>query len=708
MKLYYALNMKHAAKILFLLTLLFSATTYGQVRNYGREAEELWTAGMYKEAAEAFKTASDKTSTRTDKARLKKGRYAFLSAECYRLLHNFEAAEEQYEKAIMLRYYEVEPKVYYYLAEMQIAQGEHKRALDNYKKYDEINPGDPLTKVRIESCKNYKEFQENKTRHELTNLEKLNTPSYDYAAVMNSRGTEMYFTSSRSAATGDELDAITNEDFTDIFVTTIDRKGNFSEPTPLDDPINTIDAEGAMCFDGRGRTIFFTRCPNVEKQNLGCDIYMAEKKNKGFDDPIKLDIKDHDSTSVGHPCASADGNTVIFASNMAGGQGGIDLWMTTYDRRSESWSIPVNLGPEINTPGNEVFPTMDEEGNLYYSTDGLVGAGGLDIFMAAKVGEEYKWENPTNMGAPLNTYADDYHLVYTENGDNGKRGYISSNRPGSKGPRTNPSQDIWEFYLPPVLVDVLFVVVDKETGDAVPGMTVNVVGSDGSNYSLTTDQDGQLTMTEKADGSRYIMPGNTYSVEVPSVEKQYLGIKDKFTTVGLENSTRIVRELPVLSIKKPIRLPEVRYDLGKASLQVIPDSINSKDSLNYLYDIMVENPNIVVELMAHTDSRGSAKANEKLSQARADSCVYYLVNEKGLPAERFVAKGYGENQPTTIYDVNENGDTTATHVLTESYINGFKSDKAKFEGLHQKNRRTECRIIGFDYIPTEAPKPEEE
>ncbi|MGV6860327.1 MAG: OmpA family protein [Putridiphycobacter sp.] len=702
--------MKVFTKIILILTILMSGYSYAQTRNYAKEADVLWVSGKYKDAAEAYKKAYAKMSTKNDKARIKKATYAFRAGESYNFIDNFGAAEEQYEKAILLRYHEIDPKVYYKLAEAQMAQCNHKKALGNFRKYKELNPSDPIVDVRIESCKKYDEFQKNRSRHELENMSKLNTPAYDYAAVLNSRGTEMYFTSSREGATGESAEQVAGGSFTDIFVSNIDRKGNFSEPTPVEAPINTIDNEGALCFDGRGKTIFFTRCVNEDKMNLGCDIYMAEKKNKGFGEPVKLNLKDHDTTHVGQPAVTADGKTLVFASNMAGGQGGVDLWMTTYNRRDESWSIPVNLGPEINTAGNDMFPTIDKEGVLYYATDGKVGLGGLDIFMT-EVSEDGKWSNPTNMGAPLNTCADDYHIVFVQNDINGQRGYISSNRDGSKGPREAPSQDIWSFYLPPVLVDVMITVVDQETGESLKEMDVNVVGSDGSNYTLKTDADGQINLTEKEDGTRYIMPGNTYTVEVAGIEKVYLGAHDKFSTMDVEKNTRIIRELSVLNIEKPIRLPEVRYALGSAELQVIPDSINSKDSLNYLYDIMMENPNIVVELMSHTDSRGSSAANKKLAQARAQSCVDYLVNEKGLPADRFVPKGYGEDTPNTYYDINkETGDTVGVYKLTEAYINQFKtSDKDKFEMLHQLNRRTECKIIGFDYVAKEAeePKPEE-
>ncbi|MBD3635753.1 MAG: OmpA family protein [Crocinitomicaceae bacterium] len=674
-------------------------------RNYGKEADRLWAAGAYAEAAEAFKKASEKVNPKNAKARLKKAYYAYMSASCYKLLHDYAAAEQQYEKAVLLKYPDDpkgEPKTLYYLAEMEMAQCKHDEALEHYQKYQKLNPGDEITKVRIESCKNYKEMTspENMTKHKVTNVTKLNTSAFEYATVMGGRGKEMYFSSSREGSAGEETDPITGQNYMDIWVTNIDRNENWGQPEPIGEPVNTGDSEGTMCFDGRGKMMFFTRCPVIEKMNIGCEIYQVEKKGKGWGEPEKIPLKDHDTTHVGHPAVSPDGKTLIFASNMAGGYGGVDLWISTYDRRNDEWSLPKNLGPEINTSGNEVFPTWGPNNELYYSSNGMVGLGGLDIYRAERVGEENKWENPTHMGYPLNSCRDDYHIIFTETGKI-QRGYISSNRNGSKGEN---SQDIWDFYLPPILVDVDIIVTNLETGEPIPDAKVIIVGSEGENYVMTTDPSGRITMTEKPDGSRYIEPGGTWTVEVEGIPKKYFSASDNFSTVGIDVNRRIIRELKVMPEKEVIRLPEVRYDLGRATLQV-NDSVNSKDSLNFLYDLMMANPTIIVQLMAHTDSRGSDAANLELSQRRADSCVAYLVNERGLDSARLVPKGMGETTPAMYYEINEEGDTTLAQKLTESYINQFKrSDPAKFEALHQKNRRTEGKIISYDYVPR---KPEE-
>ena len=303
----------------------------------------------------------------------------------------------------------------------------------------------------------------------------------------------------------------------------------------------------------------------------------------------------------------------------------------------------------------------------------------------------------------MNSCRDDYHIIYTETGRE-QRGYFSSNRNGSKG---RNSQDIWDFYVPPILIDLDIIVTNVETGEPIPDAKVVVVGSNGENYVMKSDQSGRITMKEKPDGSRYIEPGGTWTIEVEGVPKKYFAATDQFSAVTDVNR-RIIRELKVVPEPEIIRLPEVRYDLAKASLQV-NDSVNSKDSLNYLYDLMQANPTLVIQLMAHTDSRGSNEANEELSQRRADSCVAYLVNEKGLDPARLVPKGYGELMPTTYYEIDENGDTTMAQKLTEDFINQFKrSDPALFEKYHQMNRRTEAKILSYDYVPGALNKPEEE
>lgn len=684
-------------------------TDRAATRSYSGEAVNLWKAGAYAEAAEAFKLAAEKISPKNDKARQKKAYFTYMSGYCYDLLSEHASAEQQYEKAVLLRYQEWEAEVYMKLAEMEMAQCKHKEAKENYQKYLKLNPSSEMAKTRIASCDFYGESTGDPSKHLVSNVSKLNTGSYDFATVMGPRGKEMYFSSSRAGSTGAASDPITGQNYMDLWVSKIDRNGNWGQPTPMEAPINSIDNEGTMAFDGRGKTIWFTRCPSVDKMNLGCEMWMATAKGKNWGEPKKLELKDHDTTHVGHPCPTEDGKTLIFSSNMAGGFGGVDLWMSTYDKRSDSWSLPVNMGEDINTAQNDLFPTFGPDGNLYYASDGMVGMGGLDLYMATRVGEEDKWENPTNLGAPMNSCRDDYHIIYTEKGKV-ERGYISSNRNGSKGQN---SQDIWDFYLPPILIDIMIIVSDQEEGFPIEGAKVKLVGSNGTSYDLLTDASGQVNLGEKPDGERFVDPDATWTLEVEGIEKLYLGTNDNFTTEGVEVNTRIIRDLKVLNIEKPIRLPEVRYALGSSVLLVDTLNedpslrINSKDSLNYLYDLLQENPNLIVELISHTDCRGSDPANMKLSKARAQSCVNYLVDDKGIPTERLIPKGLGETRPVELRNISDVGDTTFTTLGCDMITKLKRSDEVMFKYYHQLNRRTECAILSFDYVPAEATEPED-
>lgn len=704
--------MKSLKSVILLIGLItWGGTGMAQVeepltRSYSGEAIVLWKSGAYAEAAEAFKLAAEKISPKNDKARQKKAYFTYMAGLCYELLRDYPSAEQQFEKAILLRYQEWEPGVYMKLAESEMAQCKHAEAKENFQKYLKLDPSSQIAKTRIASCDFFAENTANPTKHLVTNVSKLNTNSYDYATVMDSRGKEMYFTSSRSGSTGEIGDPITGENYMDLWVSKIDRNGNWGQPTPMAAPINSSQNEGTMCFDERGKTMWFTRCPSDPDMQLGCDIFMAVQKGDSWAEPKRLVLKDHDSTNVGHPCASPDGKTLIFASNMAGGFGGVDLWMTTYDKRSDSWSLPVNLGAGINTAQNDMFPTWGPNNELYYASNGLVGMGGLDIFVAKQVGEEMKWENPTNLGSPMNSCRDDYHIIFTESGKV-ERGYISSNRNGSKGEH---SQDIWDFYLPPILIDVLIMVSDQEEGFPIEGAKVKLIGSGGSSYDLVTDASGQINLGEKPDLMRYVEPGETWTLEVEGVEKLYIGSKDNFTTMGIETNTRIIRDLKVLNIKKPLRLPEVRYPLGSAELLVdttnedVSQRINSKDSLNYLYNLLTENPNLIVELISHTDCRGSDAANKTLSQRRAESCVNYLVNEKGINPARLIPRGLGESTPATYKEITPAGDTTEIVLGCDMITKLQKTDKAKFEFYHQINRRTECVILSFDFVPPTEPE----
>jgi peptidoglycan-associated lipoprotein len=692
---------------LLLLGFLCACTVMSQSK-YITEANLYFNGQNYCEAADKCALAFSKIVKTSEQALKQKGEMAFKTAECYRFTDRFKESHDWYERALLLDYQKVVPEIHYNNAEMLRMMGEFDKALKSYEFYKKLVPGDVRGDVGIQSCRSAKDFKANKTRHVVQNQTAINKQGLDMVPVFgDGKETKMYFSSSRNGAVGGK-DPISCENYTDIFVSEIDKKNNWGEPKPVDatGKINTEDHEGAVCFDGKYRKMFFTRCPSVKKQDLGCDIWVSELKGKDWGQPIKLNLKNHDSVSVGHPCVSDDGNYLIFASDMPGGQGGKDLWYTTYDAKKKEWAAPINMGPGINTSGTELFPSFAKDGSLYFASDGYIGLGGLDMFKAKRVGTENKWENPENLGFPLNSENNDYALYEIDD----RIGYFTSER---KDPEGHFHADIYRYELPPNLYD-LRVIVSEFGNKAVkiPDLQVMVSSSDGNKWEGYTKKDGSTQLWDKKpDGARYVTVGNDYTISLGE-KKGYLK-DDKgghFSTVGLTYGESFVIELTLIP-DKPYHTPEIRYHFNQWTF-VNDATITSTDSLMYVYDLLKEHPSFVLELSSHTDSRGSNEANQRLAENRARACYKYLVEEKGVDPRRIVPVGKGEEIPRMVYkrgdkyDVVKPADMTGVEEikLTETYINQFqKTDKVTFEALHQLNRRTEVKVIDTKFNPSSYP-----
>lgn len=669
------------------VALIFSVNGMAQ-KNFSKEADKAFDNKEYFNSIELYKKAYTKAKRKEEKALI-----IFKTAECYRMIGDSKQAEAWYMKAIKANF--SDPKVKLYLAESKKAQEKYNDALIEYNNYKKEVPSDPRGEDGAKSCELAQKWKDNPTRYKVDNMAMINTKDPDFGpAYTDKKYNKLFFTSMRPGVTGAALDGTTGENYSDIFETSQDKNGKWSTPLSMGEPINTKDNEGLPSVTKKGDMIFFTRCIVEKNKETYNQLWVAMKKGNAWDAPTKLPFC-VDSLKFAAPSISADGLTLFFSSNLPGGQGDNDIWMSKFDKKEKKWGAPINLGPGINTTGNDVFPFIHDDGTLYFSSNGHLGMGGLDIFRAEKKGED-QWGNVTNMKYPINSAGDDFGIIFEGKKE---RGYLSSNREGTKG-----ADDLWSFILPPLIFTIDGVVSDCKFKETISGVTVKLVGSDGSSVETKTDAAGYYKFADNGT-SRYVNPNTSYVITVIAGEAKtnqaklgFLNSSDKAkeTTVGVEEAKTYKHDFCLVPIEREIRFPDVLYDLAKADLR--PES---QDSLNFLYQTLIDNPTIVIELSSHTDFRGSDKDNQVLSEARAKSCVDYLIS-KGIPAERMVAKGYGEKRPLEVKDAEGN----VLYTLSEAYITKTTKGQSKeeFEALMQKNRRTVFSVLRKDYVDPNAPK----
>ena len=663
-------------KLILCLTAVFYLSVLGtSQKNFAKEADNAFMNESFYSAIELYKKAEVKEKKPAEKARIN-----FQIADCYRMMVEPAQAQTFYKRSVMLKYDKEHPELYIYLADVLKEQGDYKSAEENYNNFLAIDPNSVLAKEGAESCKKAIEWTDEPTKHFIQNEIQINTDHYDYSSAWGDKKHEtIIFSSSREGSTGEAVDMRTGESYMDLWSSTRDNKGKWGEPMPLPLTINTEDNEGASVLNKKGDQMFFTRCPREKKTNIGCDIFTAKKQGDGWKKAELLVLKPDgaDSLSCGHPTIDMTGTLMIFASDLPGGFGGKDLWYTEFNKRDKVWGEPTNLGATINTSGDEMFPHLTDKKVLYFSSTGHPGMGGLDIFKAENSGDKV-WENIENLRYPLNSAEHDFGIIF-ERGSDERRGFFTSNRDGGKG-----KDDLYSFNLPDILFSLVVYVTNKEDNEPVAGVTVSLKGDDGSEVVRTTDAEGKLVFEEEGK-KRFILKETSYNLEVSKDE--YLAATNTISTKGEEKSKRFLEEVflqPVVNEVGEaivIDFPEVQYAYDKWDL-LVDERINSQDSLDYLFNTLTQNPNIVIELQAHTDCRGSSRYNKDLSQKRAQSCVDYLIS-KGIPADRMVPVGYGESTPRADGLECKSIDKMGT--------------KEEQEAAHQRNRRTQFRVLSSDY-----------
>ncbi|HLO58034.1 MAG TPA: OmpA family protein [Bacteroidales bacterium] len=656
----------------YLLLICIIITAFSRhVEGQSKKTEKAYTtfeAGEYYAAIDQFKEAYQKTSDKKEKLNI-----AFYIAECYRKTDNAPQAALWYGKVIA-KDYDNPLSILYYADALRMNQN-YEEAKAQYQHYKELVPDDPRASDGILSCDFSLQWIDQPTGYQVEEQKFINSKFSDYSPSY-SRGdySEVFFTSSRDETTGNSEHGGTGQEFADIFFSTMDKKGKWSTPVPLPEPVNTEAEEGTPVFSSDYNTMYFTRCNVSKRKALGCEIYTATRSGDKWSDIESLGIEP-DSIVVAHPAISPDNNTLYFVSDMDGsmktpeGTNSKDIWMTT--REGKGWSAPVNLGTPINTPGDEVFPFVHSDGTLYFSSDGHIGMGGLDIFKAVK-GENGQWQ-VENMKYPINSAADDFGIVFEKDKESG---YFSSSRKGKT------SDDIYSFMLPPLKFTITGVVKNEKTDEIIPEAVIKSIGSDGITLDTKAGKDGVFKFNLKP-GTDYV-----FIAEKPG----FLKGKERESTKGVAKSTDFKTEIYMASTETAIQVENIFFDLDKAELR--PESMVSLDKL---VETLNDNPTIVIELGSHTDARASDAYNLDLSRRRAESVVNYLI-QKGIARDRLVAKGYGESQPK-IVDKKDHAAYAFLPVgtrLTEEFINSLGDDD-RMEMAHFLNRRTEFKVLRTDY-----------
>ncbi|MDP1803302.1 MAG: OmpA family protein [Bacteroidota bacterium] len=611
----------------------------------------------------------------------KKPMIMFKSGYAAQEINDYKGAETFYQKAIAANY--DDPTVYLRLAEVLKSQMKYPEAIVEFNNYKAKGGNAKKADLGVKSCELAQQWKDAPQRYKIENMSLMNSKESDYSpSFSDKKYRTLVITSRREGALGSQ-EVNLGSNHSDLYETKLDKNGKWSTPVLLPPAISSPVNEGQGWVSKKGDMIFFTRCPEEKNKQVKCGLYMAKKQGSTWGVATRLPFN-NDSIQFGHPTLSADGKFLYFASRMSGGYGGIDIWRCTFDAKANVWGQPTNAGPAVNTEGDEMYPTISDDGKkLYFSSNYHPGMGGLDIFVA-EAGADGKFSKAVeNLKYPINSSYDDFGIIYE---GKKQRGYLTSNREGGKG-----SDDIWSFNLPPLNYNIKGMAMSKGDdrtgagrGEAVELVKVKIVGSDGSINEFTTPKDGNYTFKLKEKTTYTLSTSTDKTTKSASFTKGYLASKDQrvVTTVGLDKSKDFIADFELAPVVPFIRMPQILYALGSAEL--LPES---KDSLQFLYQTLVDNPSTVVELNSHTDSRGDAAKNQKLSQDRAQSCVDYLVNEKKINPARLQAKGYGKTQL----------------LIGDDVIAKAKTKQEK-EALHALNRRTAFRILNWDFVDPNAPK----
>lgn len=634
-----------------------------------KKGDKYLALGEYYDAATQYKKAYAATPA---KQRDLRGQRALKMARCYARINQTQRAIAALNNAV--RYHQADSSALLILGQMQLKNGSYRDAEKTFTLLLDSMPHNALVKAGLESAKQAPAWKAaaDFSGYTVKRQDIFNSRRSEYSpALSGDDSDQLFFSSTRNTAQGDEYSGVTGIKNADIFWSQKDEKGKWLKPEAIESGLNSADDEGACAFTPDGKVMYLTICRTDPSYPRYAQIASSKRSDASWSKPTVEEITRDTLSTFAHPAVSPDGQWLYFVSDMPGGMGGYDIWRIMI---AASGLVGLeNLGAPINTAGDELFPTFRPNGDFYFSSNGHPGLGGLDIFIARpeeRGGEVvYELEHP---GYPLNSQGDDFGMTF-EGLHN--RGYFSSNRGDARG-----WDHIFSFEKHEIEQTVKGWVYERD-GYELPQALVRMVGSDGTNLKLSVKGDGSFNETLKP-GVDYVFLGTC---------KGFLNHKEELHVDTVSESKEYVLQFPLASITAPVLIDNIFYDFDRATLR--PESTAALDELIVLLN---ENPNVTIELSAHTDYRGSSAYNKGLSQRRAESVVAYLTAH-GIAADRLTAVGYGKEKPKVIkrkltekLPWLKEGDT-----LTEEFIKTL--DEEKQEECNQLNRRTEFIVLRTTY-----------
>lgn len=652
-------------KTLLFFMILWLVTSCGADLNL-RRGEKYLALGEYYDAANEFRQAYQKTPA---KERAKRGQIARKMAMCYDKSLQSARALAAWRNAI--RYQQADTADRLAFAQTLMKNGNYREAEEQFQLVLDSLPHDKLARDGLFAARKAPDIKQLGSRYTVKRMEVFNSRRADYCPMLfGDEYDQLYFTSTRNEAQGDELSGITGTKPGDLFFSHKDDKGKWSKPEDVSGGVNTAYDEGACCFSADGREMFLTQCVTDPSYPRYAQIVKSSRSDAAWGKATEVKLTGDTLSSYAHPAISPDGEWLYFTSDMPGGKGCLDIWRVRIT--PAGYGGVENLGEPVNTPGDEAFPTFRPNGDLYFSSNGHPGLGGLDIFIA-KVGKDGRY-HLSHPGYPLNSQGDDFGMTF-EGPYN--RGFFSSNRGDARG-----WDHIYSFVNPEIMQTVKGWVYEMD-GYELPAAQVYVIGDDGTNEKMSVHSDGSFT--------KVLDPGVSYLFLATC--KGYLNHQEQVKAlVNPKESRDTTLQFALANISAPTLIDNIFYDFDKATLR---DS--SKTALDKLVALLNENPHVTIELSAHCDYKGSAEYNKRLSQRRAEAVVAYLIAH-GIAADRLTPVGYGKERPKKIkkkltekYQWLKEGD-----VLTEDFIKALK-DKKKEEICNQLNRRTEFSVLRTTY-----------